>query len=276
METVTRTIFGSSLQTAQLLGVPHVIKENTTLNERFNVLKTAVLPDGQYPRLQYFCIGTGGVKIVAGSDNIPRTEMVQHRSTDASCFNPFPFVLRLASNDLSVAERLKYALRVQETYNGQTYYAYYLKRIDLSQVSVNLEARTVNNGITTSSEFIATSSNLVPTPPAILNQGANVLTSDYITCSAQVTLSFTQQECEELLDAAVIKYGSEDYAILSEIGMCAGLDKVISLPDASSFKEAIGVQIVSHVNTWHSIQYTQGGINGVYDLGVADPVLNLA
>ena len=276
METVTRTLYGSALQTAQLLGIPYVIPENTTLNERFNVQKTQALPDGVYPKLQYYCLGTGGVRLVAGTDGLPRTEQIQHRATDASCYAPFPFVLRPTNNDLSPAERLKYALRTQEVYNGETYYAYYLKRIDLTQVTLNLESRTINNGIVTSTGFIATSANLVPTPPAISNVGANILNSDYVTVATELSLSLSQQDCEEILDASVIKFGSEDYAIISEVGLCSGVDKVISLPDGSNFKEAIGVQIVSHVTTWHAVQFTKGGINGLYNVGVAEPLLSIS
>jgi hypothetical protein len=275
-ESTTRTVYGSALQTSQLLGIPYQVLANSTLNERFNVEKTAVIPDGQYPRLGYFCIGTGGVKLTAGADGRPRTELVQHRSTDVSCFDPLPFILRPLNNDLSASERLKYGLRTQETYNGNVYVAYYLKRIDMSQVQVKIESRTINNGIVTSVPFTPNNSNLTPTPPVTTNTGANILNSEYVTCTAQLVITLSQQECEELLDVCIIKYGSEDYAIISEIGLCSGVDKMISITGGGSFKEAIGVQIVSHINTWHAVQYAQAGITGTFDIGVADPLWSIA
>lgn len=277
MQTVTRTIYGSALQTSQLLGLPYVIPANTTLNERFNIEATSVIPADVYPKLKFFSIGTGGVKLVAGAGGLPRTEQVQHRATDAACYAPLPFILRPAGNDLTALERTKYALRKQETHNGDSYIAYYLKRIDMTGVSVSLESRTITNGNTTSVPFVPGSSNLVPVPPVLPNAGANVVTSEYITCSAKLALNFTPQECQELLDVSTIIYGNEDYAIISEFGICSGEDKVIALPSGGgNFKEAIGVQVMSIINTYNAVLYSQGGINGLFDIGVNDVLLNLA
>lgn len=271
METVTRTIYGSALQTAQMLGIPHVIKPNTTVNERLTVLKTAVVPEGVYPRVQYFCIGNGGHQLVSGADGIPLTKAVQHRATDASLYKPLPFVLRATNDDLSPLERANYAMRRVETYGGVSYYAYHLRRIPMDTVSVATELRNITDGVTTSVNFIATSANLAPSPPTINNAGANVLTSDYVTCSARLSISLTEGECTELLNAAKIIFGDDNYAIISEIGLCAGADKVILLPDNTNFKEAIGVQIISHVAAFHAVKFSSSGINGLFDLGTNEP-----
>ncbi len=275
-ESTVRTIYGSALQTAQLLGIPYSVLANTTLNERFNVEKTAVIPDGTYPKLAYFCIGTGGVKLTVGADGNVKSELIQHRATDANNFKPMPFILRKANNDISSSERLKYAMRTIEQYNGENYIAYYLKRIDLTQVTVKLENRVVKDGITTSTPFVPNSSNLTPVPPTTSSGGANILNSEYVTSTAQITINLTQTECNELLDVATLKYGSEDYAIISEIGLCTGADKQIAITGGGSFKEAIGVQIASHVNTWHAVQYAQAGITGTFDIGVAEPLWSIA
>ena len=104
-----------------------------------------------------------------------------------------------------------------------------------------------------------------------------MVTSEYITCSAKLALNFTPQECQELLDVSTIIYGNEDYAIISEFGICSGEDKVIALPSGGgNFKEAIGVQVMSIINTYNAVLYSQGGINGLFDIGVNDVLLNLA
>lgn len=276
METVTRTIFGSALQTAQMLGIRHVLKPNTTLNERFGILTDAVLADGIYPRVNYFCIGNGGHQMVAGADGIPLTKAVQHRATDAALYKPLPFVLRAANNDLTPLERANYALRTIETYGGATYYAYYLKRIPMTNVAVVSELRNVSAGVTTAVNFEATSANLVPTPPVVSNVGANTLLGDYVTCSARMSISLTEAECTELLNASKIIFGDESYAIISEIGICSGVDKVIALSDNTNFKEAVAVQVVSHISALHALKFTSTGINGLYDLGTNEPLLSVA
>ena len=37
MKIITRTIYGSQLQTSKLMGIPHVFAPNTTLNEKFDI-----------------------------------------------------------------------------------------------------------------------------------------------------------------------------------------------------------------------------------------------
>lgn len=274
-ETVTRTVWGSSLQTAMFYGIKLDIPKYSTINERHQVEATAILPDGIFPTIKYFGIGTGGARIVAGADGNPRTEEIQHQADDASLYKPFPFVLRSIDNDLTPLQRTKYAMRVIETFNNQQYVAYYLKRMDLSQAVLNRESRTINNGVTTSSMFTPTAANLVPTPPAISNEGANIITSDYIAVYSEVPMVFTKEECDELLNASLIIYGSEDYAIISEISICSGLDKVIQLPDSSNFNEAVCAQVVAFVATFHAIKFTNDGINGKYDVGVVEPLLKI-
>lgn len=276
MDSVTRTIYGDALQTSQMLGIPHNVLQYTTLNERFGVEVNSVLPDNQYPKVRYYGIGTGGMKLVAGADGEPRAEQVQHRATDAACYKPFPFVLRELDNDLSATERQKYALRTIVVYNNTQYVAYYLKRIVMDQVTVSLERKNFNNGVPTTSAFVPSADNLTPTPPVITNQGANILTSDYINCTAELLLDLTEDECQELLDASIVIYGTEDKCILSEFVFCSGYDKVVQLPNSGNFNEAIAVQVVAHVATMHPVKYSTGGITGTYSLGVNEPLLSIA
>lgn len=272
METLTRTIYGSALQTALLTGLPYTPAANSTLNERFNVRKTDVIPQGQYPKLQYLTLGIGGTKLIAGENGQPKTERIQHQATDASCYKPYPFVLRATNNDLSITERQRYALRVQQTHNGNQYWAYYLRRIDISDAQVLLEKRTIEDGVIISTPFTPTNDNLVPQEPNVSNTGSNIVTNEYATVSTRLNIPFTEADCAELLNVASIMFNDQSYAIISEIGFCSGLDKNVSLGDGSTFTEAIGVQILSFVNTLHAIEYTQGGINGEYDVGANEPL----
>lgn len=274
-EKTTRTVWGSSLQTAMFYNLRLDFPDYSTLNERFNVEATAALPDGVYPTIDYYAIGLGGAKVVYRADGIPIVEAVQHLATDASLYKPFPFVLRAVGNDLTPAQRVNYAMRTIETYNGQAYVAYYLKRIDKTQAVLNREIKTINNGIVTVTKFTPTAANLSPTPPDISNVGTNVITSDYASVYSTIPMVFTKDECTELLAAATIIYGSEDYATISEIAICSGYDKLISLPDGTNFNEAICVQATAFLNTFHYIKANNNGIAGNYEIGVMEPLLKL-
>lgn len=276
MESVVRTVYGSALQTAMLLGIPYDVKENTTINERFDIEKDAILPDNVYPRVAYFCIGNGGHSLTSGTDGVPYIKSRQHEATNANLFKPLPFIVRAVDNDLSPTMRARYAMRKRETYNGQAYYCYYLKRIDTTTLNVVMQNRVIENGVTITSDFVPGTTDLVPTPVVLSNSGANVMTAEYITVSALLSLNLTADDCKELLNVATVIYGDENYAIISEIGLCSGADKTVSLVDGGSFKEAIAAQITSFISAFHQIKFTSNGISGLFDIGSNEPLLTVA
>lgn len=279
MESVCRTIWGSYLQSCELLGITHDVKEFTTLNEKFAIQSGVAITPGTYPKVQYFCIGNGGHQMTMGADNIPLTKINQHKATDAALFKHLPFVLRTVDNDLTATQRANYALRKEEIFNGTTYIAYYLRRIDMTGVISEIDYRSVLNGVITSTVYVPSIGSLSPTPAVINNTGVNVLAGDYITTTAMVTVAFTPEEIAELLNVANIIYADENYAIISEIGLCSGADKVINIISASggnfNFNEAIGVQIISFISSMHIAKYTTQGIEKFLDIGCNEPLVSL-
>ena len=275
MQNITRTAYGSALQTTLFDGIPFDLIPFTTLNENFNVLSGQAPAAGVIPKATYFCIGNGGHQLATGTGGVALIEEVPHLATDAGLYSYLPFILRAINNDIPAGTQAAYALRKQITVAGQQYFAYYLKRIPTNASVIGLTLETVNNGTTTSVAFTPTAANLTPTPPVINNTGVNVLTSQYVNVSATMPMVFTQQECTELLNAATILYGDPAYAIISEMGICSGVDYPITLSTGVTFIEAIAVQICSFINTMHVIQYTATGITGSYQVGSNDPLLVL-
>jgi hypothetical protein len=271
MEAIVRTLYGSALQTARSIGVPYSILNNTTLNQLLNIQPTAVIPAGTYPVSQYYCIGNGGHAVVSGTGSVPYLKIIPHEAQHAGLYNILPFVLRPITNDLTPLQRASYSLRKAETHNGASYWAYYLKRIDMSAVTVDLQTRVVQDGVTTATDFIPNATDLTPTPPDFSNVGTNNLTAKYLVASSTLPVSLTQAECQEFLDAATIIYGDDNYAIISEMGLCSGVDKIIVLEDNSNFKEVIGTQINSHIGRIQQVKFTATGILGTLEVGVNEP-----
>lgn len=276
MEKATRTVYASKLQTAMLLGMPYVVDENSTLNERFSVLADAVLADDQYPRMRYMAYGNGGHKVVVGADSTAYTTALQHAPSDAAPFKPLPWVLRQVSSDLTAQERQKYGMRCVQTYNGDQYYAYYLKRLDLANVLIKMQLRTVQDGVTTSVDFVPGPENLVPVPTELANAGANALLAKYLTVSALLTLTLTEADMQEMLNVSRIIRGDENYAIISELALCTGADKVIGMSDGSNFREVIAAQVASFVSTMHQVRYTADGLVSLLDVGTNEPLYVIA
>src|SRR5690606_15519488 len=137
-------------------------------------------------------------------------------------------ILRELDNDLSVTEREKYALRRMETHNGRNYWAYYLKRLNLNGVSQQLQHTTVQDGVATTVPYIPTSANLNPTAPANYSPDVVSTEGNFLSTSAIITINFTEGDIAELVEVARIMYDNEYMAVISEIGLCSGVDKVVT------------------------------------------------
>lgn len=276
MNFVTRTIYGAALQTAMFLKLPYVIDPKSTLNERFEILQDQDLPDGQYPGARYFAIGSGGHRNYSGADGEGLTTEVQHLATNAAGYRPLPFILRAITDDLTPTQRARYALRRVETHNGQSYVAYYLRRIDMSSVTIEKQIRTTNeDGSVTPIAFVPSDENLTPVPPELPNVGVNVLAAKSAVVSAQLPINMSPDEIREFMDAVTIIRGDVNYAIISEILLCTGFDRVIQLPDTSNFNEAIGVQVAAFSNTLHTARFISEGIDSHIDAGANEPLLKV-
>ena len=279
MKIITRTLWGADLQTALALNLPYTPRENTTLNEKLGIATNqSIDPAGQKPAIQYLCIGNGGHKHMTGADGSPYTTPVNHRASDAALFKHLPFVLREVNNDLSVAERAQYGLRRMEVHNGTNYFAYYLKRMDLSAVVSELQYTTVLDGVTTTTPYSPTSDNLNPEQPVMPSTGVITTSGDYLSTSAIVPLFFTEQDVANLVEVAEIMYENPYMAVISEIGLCSGVDKVITGPGPGNtqinYEEAIGVQIATFVTTHYSMSFSNKGFDLQLELGATEPLLS--
>lgn len=279
MENTVRTVHGAYLQSSQLLGLPHVIQDNTSLNQKFNIHKDVSISSVDQLALRYVTIGNGGHKMVMGTNGIPYTEPVQHTPRHAGLYNHLPFVLRLPSEDLTIAERAKYRLRRLETHDGVVYVAYYLKVLDLSTTTPQLELRVVQDNVTTSSPYQSTLADLNPTPLAIQPGGVLTATGDYIATTSKVPFVLEEADIDEFLNVANIIYGSENYAIISELGICSGVDR--NVPGdfngvLTNYTDAIGVQIVDFLSVFYPAAFSNKNIKLTLDVGSVEPLLNIS
>lgn len=267
------------MQTALLLKLPYEVLTNSTLNEKFGIQNGVMPAIENYPAMRYFAVGNGGHRMSVGAGGIAKPEPVQHRGTDAALYNHLPFILRDVTNDLQIVDRAKYGLRRIETHNGNQYVAYYLKRIDMTDVLVATEFVTVADGVSTITDFVPDSSNLNPTPPVLNGAGVNIVTGDYVAATAKATLTLDTFDITELLNVANIIYNDESYAIVSEIALCAGVDKSISAPSVGNttitFNEVIGTQVMSHVNTFFPLKFANAAVAVELDIGVSEPNLSI-
>lgn len=277
MDQSTRTIYSAALQDALILQVPWSRVAYTTLNEKYNIVPDLVPATGQYPAARYFAIGNGGHKMSVGAGGMSKPEPIQHRPTDAALYNQLPFVLRETSNDLTPAQQANYGLRREETWNNVRYAAYYLKRIDFTNVAVQMLYKTVaSDGTVTTTPFVPDSSNLNPTPPTLSSTGTNVATGDYVTASALLDLLLGPDDVTELLNVANVIYQDPGYAIISELAMVSGCDKVVQYSNPSgnfNFNEVIVAQCMMFISAFYALEFANNGVDLKVDCGSTEPMV---
>lgn len=275
MENTIRTIYGAHLQTCLLLGKPVQYPVNSTLNEKLSI-QSGVLPaNTQIPSLKFVGIGNKGVKAVCSTDFTFSYDGIQHRTRDAAPYGILPFILREVNDDLTVAQRAKYALRRVEERNGTNYIAYYLKRLNIDSVVPQMLYKTVDGDTTTVTAFTPTAADLNPTPPDLSNGGVNSTTGDYLVSSAQIDFKLDEWETQEFLKVAQIIHGSDSYANITELFLCSGVDKIVVTEGNQNFNEAIGVQVCSITNTLYPLKASNQGVDQIIEIGSTEPLLQI-
>lgn len=277
MQLTTRTIYSAYLQTCLLSNIAFDMAANSTLNELYGV-QSGIAPS-RTPTLGYYAIGNGGHQMTVGANGIALANPIQHSATDAALYHGIPFILRPINNDIDTVAKANYALRRIETHDGVQYFAYYLKRLPMSTLVPEMNAISVSNGVSSTTSFVPTAANLNPVPPPLNNSGVNLVTGDYVSASAEINIVLTADDVAELLNVANIIYGDSGYAIISEIALCSGVDKVVQSPTINNgsapFNEAISVQCVSFVNALFALAYNSSGIDILLDVGATESLFQL-
>ena len=279
MKNIVRTVYGSALQTSQLLGRPYTPALNSTLNEKFEVQNGVAIPNNEVPRLRYLAIGNGGHRNDAGADGQPITVPVMHRARDAALFKHLPFILREPGNDLDSATRGKYAMRKLITVNGVPWVAYYLKRLVTDNVNVTMMHNSVTDGVVSSVPFVPTGADLNPVQPAIPSSGAVSTSGNYLSTTAVLPLDFSSQDVAEVVQACKILFNNELYAVISEMALVSGVDKIVKGPGPGNstidYYEAIAAQVCAHISAHYPVGYTNRGFEYGLQMGATEPLIDI-
>ncbi|QBJ02718.1 virion structural protein [Pseudomonas phage Psa21] len=276
---VTRTAVGALLQTVKYLGLPQksALLKNTTLNQKFNVQANVMPSDAQSLNFGYLVIGNKGHYTVVADDGSDETDVRPHRTNHNGLYNHIPFALREVTDDFTQLEREKYRIRIPETHNSKSYWAYYARRVNLSAVIPQLLEVEIINGVEVTKAYVPTLEDLNPTPPTISNTGVVVGSPKYISASAIVEVKWTKEDIAEIVNAHRVRTGSTRSPVISEIGLVTGIDKLVAGAAGGGgsfdYTEVIGAQISVHVATNHPIAYNSNGLTMVYDIGASEPML---
>lgn len=298
---VTRTVYGAAIQTVKQLGLKHVIMDYTTINQAINeqtivnklpLVRTRGMEiTDEYSHTEdtdkiyttWMVIGNlGHLNFTDPEDAIPYSIPVPHKATDSGLYNIYPFVMRPIAQDLTRQERRMYGLRRTLEVEGELYAAYYGRRLTFDRTAPDMMITTVVNGDETSEIFIPTFENLRPEK---MNES---VTYDgvYVSVSMLSTVVFSATEIQDLKDVARLLFGNERKAIISEIGICSGVEKMVKqrYPHpvgsaqqpvnvaAGQFYDVVGCQVNAHVTTYIPISFVDKEYTYVVDLGASEPI----
>lgn len=278
-QNISRTLYSVFLQASVMTGIDLVIKPNTTLNQKFGINASAVPNQGQLPKLRYFGVGNGGHTMFTGAGGRTAPRTIPHQSTHSGMYNQLPFVLRRLNNDLTLEQRARFGLRRVETHNSLQYAAYYLRKLDMTNVTAQMLKTTVVNGTETTVTYNPTSSDLSPTPPQMTSDGVVTPTGDYTHASVPLTIDMNAWDANEFKDVANILYSDPQLAIISELALVSGIERTLPSPADNNgtinMDEVVVAQIMAHVGDFQAISYQANGFEMVLDVGATDPLFIL-
>lgn len=272
---VTRTCYAASLQTTKYLGLtPFRVVAHTTLNEKFGIENGTAPAVGESPNVRYLVIGNMGHYTVKGPDGADEVANRIHRSNDAALYNHIPFVMREVGSDIPADRRDLYCLRTIESHGGKNYIVYYGRRINTAGVQPQLLELEVINGVVTAKPYVPTVDDLNPIPPVISNSGTVIGSNKTVSASAIVKVNLSAEEIRDITDAHRIRTGSIRSPIISEMGLCSGVDKRVTAPGQGfQYLEVIACQVNVFISTNHPIGYNSSGLDITFDIGGVEPTL---
>lgn len=280
MNQVQRTIYSAHLATTKMLSRPFSILPNSTLNQKFNIHANEIPSINEYPTLMYIGIGNKGASYDITTNGFVLTTPIPHLPRDASLYNFIPFVVRPIENDLSAIERLNYRIRVPMSIGSSNYVAYYLRVLDVSNIIPTVELRNVDNENISVSSFTPDISDLSPTQPDISNININNPNGDYLASTAKISFNLNQEDINNIMEAADTIYGDARYAVINEIALCTGVDKVVQgifgSPEnnvMNNYTDSIATQVAAFISQYHALTPATTEVNINIDVGSVLPLL---
>ena len=277
MKNTVRTIYGAYLQNCLFYGEQPVMMPNSTLNQKFDVAKDQFLKKGEFPIGQYIAIGLNGATREPNANGRMVTKYREYIPSWASLLEYFPFIMRPVAQDLSPDERAFYRMRKIHVINGETYAAYYLRRLDLtkSKSEVSKQIRTTNQGVSVEA-WEPSLSDLNPTPLVLPSNTTAVTTEEYLVVNRRIELNFTENDVQEILNCANLLYGDEYVADITELAMVTGVERMVTgnfNGVQTNYMEAVAAQVSDFFRTFISFPNQRRGYDAFLDGGTNEPLL---
>lgn len=215
----------------------------TTLNTLYNTYPN-ITDITSPPTIGYFGLGIGGFFNIGDKTE---ASPYQPKKDDLGLYKPIPIRCVPIDEDLDTTTRSQYRMRVRQTFNGQQYWCYYLKKIEI----LDNTARIVRIDPITKKEieYEMTQDQLTPKPTIPTTSGAQEGAITEVVVTKRVKCAWVGSEVYEGISA--IYNGDLRYAKISEYGIFSGDDRIVEgyASDGTSFRytESIYTQLQYHI-----------------------------
>lgn len=272
---VQRSFNVSELLSAMYLGKPHIPKANSLLNTLWNVNPNERPAEGEYPSLALYGIGRGAHQLVSKEIGGSAPLKTPIYATDNGMELPMPFVVRELSNDLTPAERQKYAMREVRDIDGVLHAIYWLRWLNLDNVSQVTELQVVEDGeVISSKPYNPTPESLQPSPRNY--DDASLKTSRKRCISYfNIPVAFNENDTMELINACTILYNDPTAAVVSEIMLASGIRRELPTPEESGtsmMTEVVAAQMNAHASTYQVLYSSSKGFAIDILSGAGEPI----
>lgn len=298
MKAITRTAAGNRWLTAMAYGMEFVVDPGRSIKETLNDATTISSPPlpinrGMYVEPTYnattetrdlkcdlLMIGRGGHEFTTDDDGEISPVTYPHAATDAGLYQPVPWLVRRASEDLTGDDKARYRLRRTFLHNNELWVAYFGRKVDLSRNEITEVLETVSEGkVISTRPYETTANDLRPQKAPLNTESAGV----YLRTYATFDLLMTEEEVEEFINACTILYGTPNKAVISEIAYCFGKDKAVtkmyssnegsvSQVDApANTMEHVATHVMIFETTYKPSVYT-GAFGETKNIGISEPL----
>lgn len=221
----------------------YTLYPQTTLNTLYNVYPN-ITDITSPPPIAYFGLGIGGY-YNTGDDN--QCDPYIPKKTDFGLYKPIPIRCVPIDEDLDTTSRSQYRMRVRQTFNGQQYWCYYLKKIEI----MDNTARIVRIDPVSKKEieFEMSQDQLTPKPTIPTTSGTQEGYITEVVVTKRIRCNWVGSEVYEGISA--MYNGDLRYAKISEYGIFSGEDRSVEgyASDGTSFRytESIYTQLQYHI-----------------------------
>lgn len=283
-QTVTNTAIGNLITKCCVTNQKFTLDQYSTLNERHNLMaeESIGVKNGRDFELKYFGIGIRGSDC-DGKTGIGTTKLKvnQHQPIDMNLYVPIPFIARPIDNDLDNINRMKYRLRVVETWDdGIVRAVYYWKLVSFANYNPSINKITRDDaGNESAKPYVPNKDDLFnPQPIDFTSVGAVPISNVYLNSSAILDCSLTQQDLNEIALACKGKFGDTSYASINEVGIGYGIDTQfdgqISGGATIRYTEVLSATYAHYVTERDGRNaVTNTKVQLAYDHGASEPML---